>query len=237
MAIAQGAAALPTGELHDRIIVTGEDRGIAIVSADTPALQERVYRLRYDVYCVAHEFEDPALQIAGYEQDKYDDYSVHSLLLDNQTGTELGSVRLILPNEDVSLPAYKVSSEVERQADILFPRGTTAEASRFLRAPHVSIGRQRFAAYETMALMAAVTKMSAEQGITHVLALVTAPLVRLVSRFGISFKLIGEPTEFHGLRQAVLLDLTADLSVVAAQRPDFWRILTASGLYYNPLRP
>src|SRR5690606_27850567 len=85
----------------------GEDgnRGaIEIVPALTPVLLERVYRLRYDVYCVANEFENPDHQLAGYEQDKYDDYSVHSLLMDTETGADLGSVRLILPNEDVSLP-------------------------------------------------------------------------------------------------------------------------------------
>lgn len=223
--------------IGSKLSVFQGDHGLEIVPASTPALLERVFRLRYNVYCLENAYEDPSQQIAGYEQDKYDEHSVHSLLIDRSTGDDLGSVRLILPNDEVSLPAYQVSKETEKHADVMFPKGTTAEASRFLRAPDQKNGRPRHATIETMALMAAVTKMSAEHGMTHMLALVTAPMLRLLSRFGLDFRPIGEPVEFHGLRYAAVLDLTADSPVVAAQRPDIWRILTADGLYYNPIRP
>nr|WP_279347115.1 PEP-CTERM/exosortase system-associated acyltransferase [Govania unica] len=200
---------------------------------------ERVYRLRYDVYCVANQFEDRAHQIAGYEQDKYDQYSVHSLLMDSESGAELGTVRLILPNDEVSLPTLQVSPTVAEAAGLLFPQATTAEASRFLRAVDVSgsASGQRESARETLALMTAIVQMCASQGMTHVLALVTKPMLRFLNRFALAFKPIGEPVEFHGLRYAAILDLTTDLSVVAAERPDVWRTLTADGLYYNSLHP
>lgn len=212
--------------------------GIEIISAYTPSLLERVYRLRYDVYCVANEFEDPTQQITGFEQDKYDNYSVHSLLIDTQTGADVGSVRLILPNDEVSLPALTVSRAMNEAAGVLFPKETTAEASRFLRAIDVLPGLDRVvprqSARETLALMTAIVRMSASNGITHVLALMTAPMLRLVNRFGLAFKPIGEPVDFHGRRYAAILDLTVDLSAVATDKPDIWRVLTADGLYYGP---
>lgn len=235
-------AVRPHGSLQERYLIAGEGEngsrgGIEIVPASTSALLERVYRLRYDVYCVANEFEDPAHQIAGYEQDKYDQYAVHSLLLDAETGADLGSVRLILPNDEVSLPALTVSAAVAEAAGTLFPRATTAEASRFLRAIDTPLGGHRHSARETLALMAAIVRMSAAHGMTHVLALVTPPMLRLLNRFALDFKPIGAPVDFHGLRHAAILDLTTDLSVVAAERPDVWRVLTADGFYYNSLRP
>lgn len=236
------AAARPQGKPQDRYVIAGDGEsgnggGIEIVSAVTPALLERIFRLRYDVYCVANEFENPAHQIAGFEQDKYDQYAVHSLLMDVESGADLGSVRLILPNNDVSLPALSVSPAMAEAAGALFPLATTAEASRFLRAIETPLGGQRQSARETLALMAAIVRMSAAHGMTHVLALVTAPMLRLLNRFALAFKPIGEPVNFHGLRHAAMLDLTADLSVVAAERPDVWRVLTADGLYYNSFQP
>lgn len=208
-----------------------------IIPAATPALLERVYRLRYEVYCLATGFENPAHQIAGFEQDKYDEHAQHSLLIERSTGADLGSVRLILPNDEVSLPACAISQAARDAADDLFPMATTAEASRFLRAPESPERGTRHPAFETLALMAAIVKMSSEHKITHTLALVTGPMLRLLNRFGLAFRPIGEPVEFNGLRHAAYLDLTTDLSVVAAERPEVWRILTAGGQYYNPNRP
>lgn len=222
------------GSSYQHLVIEGIDQeGVEVVPAATPALLERVYRLRYEVYCVAREFENPAHQIAGFEQDKYDDYALHSLLIDRATTCDLGSVRLILPNEKVSLPAYAVSDAARKAAGKLFPKDTTAEASRFLRAPDHIVRNHRHPAFETLALMAAIVKMSAEQHITHTLALVTSPMLRLLNRFGLAFAPLGEPVEFHGLRHAAILDLTTDLDVVAVERPDVWRIITAGGQYFR----
>ncbi len=230
--------ARPQGKTYQHIVIEGADRsGVEIVPAVTPALLERVYRLRYEVYCLATGFENPAHQIAGFEQDKYDEHALHSLLIERATGADLGSVRLILPNEEVSLPAYAISTAARAAAGKEFPIDTTAEASRFLRAPESPERGVRHPAFETLALMAAIVKMSAEQNITHTLALVTGPMLRLLNRFGLAFRPLGEPVEFNGLRYAAILDLTTDLTVVAAERPEVWRILTAGGQYYNPHRP
>ena len=44
-----------------------------VLRADTPALLDRVYRLRHQVYCVENAFEDPQLHLDGREIDANDD--------------------------------------------------------------------------------------------------------------------------------------------------------------------
>lgn len=213
------------------LLVEGGDRGVEVTIANTPALLKRVYRLRYDVYCVEKQFEDPEMQIAGYEQDKFDDHAIHTLLLDNTDGHARGSVRLILPNDEVSLPAFEVSEAFREAAGDKFPMATTAEASRFLRASEHG-GCRRSAAFETLALLTGLTQMCWENGITHLAALMTPPMLRLLQRFGFSFKPLGDPVEFHGLRHACIYDLASDLRVLAEERPEIWRVLTVGGHFF-----
>src|SRR5437588_3429764 len=70
-----------------------------IVRANSPALLDEAYRLRYQVYCLEHPFENAAEHSDGRERDEDDDRSVHSLLVHRQTGVFAGTVRAILPKE------------------------------------------------------------------------------------------------------------------------------------------
>jgi N-acyl amino acid synthase of PEP-CTERM/exosortase system len=50
------------------------------VSADTRELIDKAFALRYQVYCLERQFEDPSQQSAGLESDEFDRHSVHSLV-------------------------------------------------------------------------------------------------------------------------------------------------------------
>ena len=73
------------------------DRHFTVVPADTPELLDAVHALRYQVYCVERQFEDPAQQSGGRERDRYDPQSVHAALIAKSSGQVVGCVRLILP--------------------------------------------------------------------------------------------------------------------------------------------
>ena len=77
------------------------NRYFDVVPAHTPDLLEAAYALRYQVYCVEHAFEDPAQQIGEREIDRYDEHSVHAVLIAKNTGEVVGCVRLILPQRRV----------------------------------------------------------------------------------------------------------------------------------------
>ena len=52
-----------------------------IERADDPERLDRVYRLRYQVYCLEHPFENADEHSDGRERDEDDDRSVHTLLV------------------------------------------------------------------------------------------------------------------------------------------------------------
>lgn len=207
-------------------------QGVRVVLADTPAVLARVHRLRYQIYCQDKGFENPDLQLVGMEQDRYDEFSLQSLVLDDHTGADLGAVRLVLPNDTVGLPSYHLAPDVAKVMDTAFPRATTAEASRFLRAAGSGGQGELGSAMETMALMAAIVRMSAHAGMTHVLALVTAPMLRLLKLYRLHFEPVTAPVEFNGLRYPAIFDLASGLARVRDERPEVWRILTAGGMFY-----
>src|SRR3954454_20844184 len=72
-------------------------RHFDVVRADTPALLNRVYELRYQVYCVENAFEDPAESLGGREIDADDDRAVHVLLIHRESGEAAGTARVIFP--------------------------------------------------------------------------------------------------------------------------------------------
>src|SRR5690554_4311475 len=55
--------------------------------AITPFEKERVYRLRYEVYCDELGYEKPADSSNKLEYDVYDQHSIHCLIEHRRTGT------------------------------------------------------------------------------------------------------------------------------------------------------
>src|SRR5438045_8376578 len=104
-----------------------------LVRASTPSLLDQVYRLRYQVYCVENDYEDPGRHAEGKEMDIYDDRSVHALLIHRRCGAVAGTVRVILPGKDREppLPVNLVADCNQRERLRRLPHSRTAEISRF----------------------------------------------------------------------------------------------------------
>jgi len=220
-------------------------RHFTTLRADTDGLKTQFYKLRYQVYCVENAFEDPASQIDEMERDGFDDHSVSSLLVHRHTGVVAGGVRLILP--------YK--GEAERELPLLrlcdrdalafhareLPAGRTAEVSRnaiskqsrrlmtALSSSGVATPHQLMR-HLSLGLLAAVVRMSAEHGITHICAMTEAPTLRMLARLGLHFRKFGPAVEHHGLRQPAHVDLDTLLARAWVERPDVWALITRNGL-------
>lgn len=195
-----------------------------LLRADTPELLDEAYRLRYQVYCVEHAFENPAEHSNGRETDVDDDRSVHTLLVHRRTGMYAGTVRVILPSYHEPhrlLPIQQILASQPRGFAECFPRPTTAEISRFLVSKefrrrrgeelHADVGslgeavaipgERRVAPYITFGLMRGVLEICAEYGMTHICAVMEPALIRILRRFGLDFEGIGDLVNHHGLRQ------------------------------------
>jgi N-acyl amino acid synthase of PEP-CTERM/exosortase system len=200
--------------------------------------------LRYQVYCIENPFEDASSQTEEMERDEFDRHSACSLLVHRPTGVIAGGIRLILPFEDGAprdLPLWEVCDRTALDSHTRhLPRERTGEVSRNAISKQF---RRMMASLDeggaenlhqvmrnlSLGLMAAVVRMAAEHGITHVCAAMEAPMLRMFSRLGIHFQKLGPTVEFHGVRQPAYADLDALLARTWIERADVWALITRNG--------
>lgn len=197
------------------------DQYFDILHADSPALLDQAYQLRYQVYCLEHPFENAAEHSDGRERDEDDDRSVHALLVHRQTGVFAGTVRAILPEEGRPLPIHRILASQNGDLTNRVPAHSTAEISRFAvskefrrrrgeehypdanvpgNAPAMPTERQMIP-YITFGLIRGVVEVCREHVISHIAAVMEPALIRILGRFGVHFEEIGDLVEFHGVRQ------------------------------------
>ena len=208
--------------------------------------RDESFRVRFQVYCIDNGFEDPANNPDGLERDGFDSHSVHSLLTHNATGNAIGTVRLVLPDEDGErrvLPMQQIAGAVAADDVAPFPVWRTAEISRFsivksfrhhtpdqgFEAQLSSEEWRKMLFHLPLGLIKSCVEMSVREGMTHWAAVMEPALLRLLTRLGIHFNPLGSLVEYHGRRQPCWVDLDAMLARVHAERPDVWEVITDGG--------
>jgi N-acyl amino acid synthase of PEP-CTERM/exosortase system len=233
--------ALPKGVPQPRVAEGGAfeifKRRLTVVPADSEELLDRVFQLRFQVYCVERGFEDAAGHPEGRERDDDDRRSLHFLVLDRATGEAAGTVRLILPQIGNDLPVFRLSGTCRPAVGL--PQGSTAEVSRFAIAK--AFRRQLEASWRrgnggrtalpiiTFGLIQAIVMMSAIGGITHIVAMMEPALLRLLRRMGIEFHPVGGLVEHHGLRQPGWAAMAGLAERVKECHRELWEIATEAG--------
>jgi N-acyl amino acid synthase of PEP-CTERM/exosortase system len=214
--------------------------------ANTPEERDESFRVRFQVYCIDNGFEDPDNSPDGLETDSFDSHSVHSTLTHNATGNAIGTVRLVLPDEDGErrlLPMQRIAGPVAADDVAPFPVWRTAEISRFsiVKSFRHHTPDQGFEAqlspeewrkmlfHLPLGLIKSCVEMSVREGMTHWAAVMEPALLRLLTRLGIHFNPLGSLVEYHGRRQPCWVDLDAMLARVHAERPDVWDVITDGG--------
>lgn len=201
-----------------------------VVRANTPALLDEVFRLRYQVYCLENSgFENPDEHEDGRERDREDDHSVHALLVHRRTGAFAGTVRVILPSAARRLPLHTLlKAQDKKLLSRLPPARDLAEISRFAISKEFRRRRneERYADGDwssnsasqseerrvlpliTFGLLRAVLEICIEQDVPWVGAVMEPALIRIFHRFGVNFERIGAPVQHHGTRWCCLALLT-----------------------------
>jgi N-acyl amino acid synthase of PEP-CTERM/exosortase system len=214
--------------------------------ATSPEIRDECFRVRFQVYCIDNGFEDPANSPGGLEHDGFDSHSVHSILTHNATGNAIGTVRLVLPDEDGErrlLPMQRIAGAVAADDVAPFPVRRTAEVSRFSivrsfrhHTPDHGFEAQlspeewrRMLFHLPLGLIRSCVEMSVREGMTHWAAVMEPALLRLLTRLGIHFNPLGPLVEYHGRRQPCWIDLGVMLDRVHAERPDVWDVVTDGG--------
>jgi len=231
----------PAGRLVDQYFNYFE-----VLPTKTKKLRDETYRIRYQVYCIEHPYEDPAENPQGLESDLYDAHSAHCLLRSRTTGWPAGTVRLVLPQTErleSSFPIQEICGDRFRD----LPLATTAEVSRFciskrfrqragdgsypgnLEPTDQEQNPRRVIANMMLGLFTAMLRMSQENGITHWCNAMEPTLIRLLARQSLYFEAVGDPIEFHGRRQPCAIEIGDFLARCKAERPEIWEVITEDG--------
>ena len=219
-------------------------RHFDILLADRHDLIDQAHALRHQIYCIENPFEPP--QPGARERDAWDRRSVHSLVRHRDTGHAVGVVRLVLPDRakpDAPFPLEVCCGQrLGRFPGDAWevPRRSTAEISRFAVSKQVSERistpkcrtmepQHHFRPHITMGLFAAIVRMSARHGVTHWFAMMEPTLLRLLTRFGVHFQVIGPTVEHRGGRVPALASVEDLLGRMLRERPDVWALATGEG--------
>lgn len=248
-----GAARLPEPQKNlvsrDEKIVGIYNALFDVASARTAEEKSAAYRLRYQVYVEETGFLRKEDNPGGIESDRFDVRSGQSMLVHRMSGELAGVVRIIPPIGDMpgcDLPARIASPALDAMPENLLPRSTTGEISRFSIAKSYRRRREDWlypAALEEMGLdgdprrviphialglMTGVFDHVVEYGLTHLCAVIDPALLRLLRRLGIEFQVIGDPVDFHGLRQPVMASCQDLVEQLAENRPEIYQLVSRS---------
>ena len=218
-----------------------------------------VYRIRYQVFCVEHDFLDASLYPDKLEKDNYDNHSSHVLLRLRSSGDFIGSVRLIL--FDPLQPEKLFPVELYTQLDpTLFnikalPRQQIAEISRSVVVKQFDRRRgerreskaektdeniaargrrssdRRSTPHISLMLMAAVMRMSIEHNIRYWISAKDPALNRLLGYNGMNFNPIGPSINYHGIRRPYYAKIEDILNRMYKEHHDAWEVVTEYGKY------
>lgn len=192
---------------------------------------DKVYRIRYQVYCQEFNY-DLKENISGQqERDLYDDHSIHCLMRSEATGNTAGCVRLVLTspdNPDAPLPFEKYCGHSLYRSTLdpaTLPRDRIGEISRLAVLPyyrrrylensspygiseaaHETQSAQRHFPYIPLGLYLSAASLGLLSGLQGVFAMMDPRLARHLRGYGIRFMQVGDVTNYHGLRAPYYID-------------------------------
>lgn len=216
------------------------------------ALRRQTYRLRYQIYVEEFGFENPCDHPEGYETDLYDANAVHFAVVDDDTGSVIGTTRVVL-NSDLGFPMTQLEN--------IFFKGERADLDKIMEisrfAVHANYRRRRedLLFYGIPAVMDPSERqevlhrvpdrrkrpvilygifrllyhLSKKRGISFWCMISEKNLFEAVTYMGFIFHPIGVEVSFHGIRTPYIAFLDEMEDHWIQEKPDFM-IFLAEGL-------
>jgi len=196
------------------------DRGVAFPGklVEDMADLEKLYKLRYDVYCLQKGFLNPDNYPDKCESDIFDQHSLHFGAFD-ELGNALGTLRLIRNSHqgfpmldhcqiDVPEDILDRAGEISRLAvsKIIRKRvgdgeyGMAIDGRAIDEKPKIRPlnNRRQHRPDIVVGLYKSLYQESRKSGITHWLAVMEPGLLKLLKRFYFNFEAIGPEVDYYG---------------------------------------
>lgn len=194
------------------------DDSYEVVLADTEVSRAIHHKIRYQVYCMERDFENPANFPTGEESDRWDSHAAQFIVRQRDSEAWVAAIRLVLPYA-ASFPLETLHCLTPGHAAHL-RRRHLGEISRVcvIRSPnphhsnphldhnfgHVTPDRE---SQVMLGLIRTIIIHGLERGIEHCYLLVTDAFARLLRRIGVVLHSVGTATEHRGFRAPYLMGL------------------------------
>ncbi len=214
--------------------------------ADSPELQTRSQRLRYDVYCREFGYEREEDCPGQLERDEYDAQALHCLVMHRPSGLTAGCVRLVRTNphdREAPLPFERYCAQALRgelfdlrsvrremlcevsrlavPAGFRRRNGTPSAQPCGLDLESAELGQDGFPLVPVSLMFAAAAVFMAS-GCHYTVAMMEPKLARLIRRFGLPMVQIGDVLDYHGPRAPYLWRREG---LFATVNPDLYELL------------
>lgn len=245
-----------TNIVKRRSFTSAYNRTFQLVKADTPELKGKAFRLRYQVYCEEYGYLEPAEFGAYVETDAFDDRAVHYLLIHKQSNETVGTVRVVMPNDERPGESFPMQSlcdhpllKFDSRALQLCEISQFCMAPRFRRRPldgkllasyhdqdtmegytegNVTVVRRRIA-YPQAALMRGAFEAALEARIMDCVWMVEPKHLWSLNKIGFSYRVLGPHSDYCGGLQPVIFNIKTVLDTMQRKAPHCWDIVSDGG--------
>ncbi|HBR69268.1 MAG TPA: PEP-CTERM/exosortase system-associated acyltransferase [Rhodospirillaceae bacterium] len=232
------------------------NRTFSIVEANTDELREECYKLRYEVYCIENDFEDPTRNPNQMERDTYDIDAVHFLMVHNESGKPAGTVRVVLPKEEMEMDSFPMQELCDHP--ILHTPGRPAklcQISRLCMSKHFRrrdndgsvlpayyeqenikgtqngnmVYIRRRIPYAPLGLLRAAFEVAIKNRIADCVMFIESDQLRNFEKMGIAYKVLGPKIAYHGEQQPVIFNIKNVLDTMLIDNLACWEIISDMG--------
>lgn len=228
------------------------DEYFSVVQATTPQQLDQVFRIRYAVYCAENGLIAAAADAGGLERDVYDARSKHSLLIHKPSGRAVGTVRVVLPDEqepEHSFPLQEVCDhpflaqtgrmtsvcEISRLCMIKDFR-RRARDGRILPAYYSPDDNEREGAlvrrvipYAPLGLLQAAFESALKARILDCLCVLDFEQLHTLEAMGMKYRVLGPQLGYLGQQQPVIFNIKNALDNMAIANKGCWEIVSDGG--------
>lgn len=244
------------GAIKQQSFLSAYNKAFSLFKADTDAWKEHVFRLRYDVYCEENLFINPDSHPDHLESDSYDDRSQHYILLHRPTAKVVGTLRVVLPNDEQPSQSFSVQQVCDHNLLKSDSRVLTmCEISRFCMSKnfrkremdgcllpayydqdqvetkvngHVKLFRRRIP-YAPLALLAGAFESALEARITDCVWMVEPKQLWSLKKIGLTYRVLGPQIDHHGGLQPIIFNIKNVLDSMHRQNQNCWEIVSDEG--------
>jgi N-acyl amino acid synthase of PEP-CTERM/exosortase system len=233
-------------------------KAFRIIRADSNALKDIVFRLRYEVYCLENNMDsttraDAASQL---EKDSYDDRAIHYLLYRKSTDEAAGAIRVVLPRADKPLHSFPMQFICDHPLLHMEEKVTKfCELSRLCMTkdfrkrpgdgrilpayfdqdqtmrldPNTQVYIRRVIPFAPLGLLCAAFEGALEHGLTDCVCILDPEQLYALQRIGLSYRVLGPRLEMGGQQQPVIFNIKHAFDNMILQNPPCWEIVSDRG--------